>query len=88
MRLDDRLTVMNKAEPAKVVEDSVHELRAATTGIEILDPKQEFPAAGSGQVMAQGRRIGMSQVEPSRRRGGETCDLQDSLHGKGDSGDS
>jgi hypothetical protein len=75
-------------EPVEVLENTVDEFRAAAAGIEILDPQQEFPAAGSGERMAQRRRIGVTQMEPSGRRRGETCDLQDSLHGKGDSGDS
>ena len=79
---------MTEAEPGEVLENAVDEFKPAAAGIEILDPEQEFSAAGPGQGMAKRSRIGMSQVEPSRRRGGKTCDLQDSLHGKGDSGDS
>jgi hypothetical protein len=87
-RLNYCHTVVAEAEPIEVLENPIDELRTATAGIEILDPQQELPAAGSRQGMAQGRRIGVPQVKPSRRRGGETCDLQDSLHGKGDNGDS
>ena len=88
VRLDDCPIVVMDAEPFKVLENAVDELETAAAGVEILDPEQEFSAAISCDGMAQRRRIGMSQVEPSGRRGGKTCDLQDSLHGKGDSGDS
>ena len=88
LRLDDGLSVVLEAKPGEVLENPLDELRPAAAGVEILDPEQEFSAAISCDGMAQRRRIGMSQVEPSRRRGGETCDLQDSLHDKGDSGDS
>ena len=86
--LDQRLAVMLKAKPGEVLEYSVDEFRAAASGIEILDAKAEQAAGSAGLRMAQRRRIGMAEVEPARRRGGETCDLQDSLHGKGDSDDS
>ena len=88
MRLDDRLAVDGKAEPGQILENAVDELGAAAAGVEILDPKQESPAAGARMGMAQRRRKGMAQVQPAGRRGGETCDLQDSLRVKGDKGSS
>ena len=48
----------------------------------------EFAAARPGVGMTEHRRKGVAEVQPSRGRGGETCDLQDSLHDKGDRGDS
>ena len=88
LRLDDRLAVMGDAEPGQILENAVDELRAAATRIQILDPEQELPAAGARMGMAERRRKGVAQVEPSRRRWGETCDLQDSLPLKGDKADS
>ena len=87
-RLDHRLAIVGQAQPLQILENAVDELRAAAAGIEILDPQAELAAAGPRMGMAQHRRIGMAEVEPSRWRGGETCDLQDSLHAKGDIGDS
>ena len=84
LRLNDRLVVRRQAEPGQVLENAADKLRAAAAGVEILDPQQEFPAARPRLAMAQRRRKGMAQMQPSRRRGGETCDLQDSLHSKGD----
>jgi hypothetical protein len=66
-RLSDCPTVMTEAEPGEVLENAVDEFRPAAAGIEILDPEQEFSAAGPGQGMAKRSRIGMSQVEPSGR---------------------
>ena len=86
--LENWLAVPLEAEPGQVLEDPVDELRPAAAGIEILDPQPELAAAGPRPCMAQRRRIGMAQVQPAGRRGGETCDLQDSLHAKGDRGDS
>ena len=79
---------MIEAEPLEILENAVGELRAATAGVEILDAQPELSSAGPGMGMAQRRRIGMAEVEASRGRRGETCDLQDSLHAKGDTGDS
>ena len=84
LRLDDRLAVMRNAQPGQILENVADEFRTAASGVQILDPQQKFPAAGPRMGMAQRRRKGMAQVQPSRRRGGETCDLQDSLHFKGD----
>lgn len=86
--LDDRLTVPADAEPFEVLENAVDKFRPAAAGVEILDPEAELAAARPGLDMAQNGRIGMPEVEAARRRRGETCDLQDSLHDKGDSGDS
>ena len=66
----------------------VDEFRPATARVEILDPDKEFPATCPGMGMPEHRRKGVAEVQPSRGRGGETCDLQDSLHDKGDCGDS
>jgi hypothetical protein len=63
-------------------------LGSAAARIQILDSQAELAAAGPGMGMAQRRRIGMAEMEPPRRRGCETCDLQDSLHDKGDRSDS
>ena len=79
---------MGDAEPGQILENAVDELQAAATRIQILDPEQELPAAGARMGMAERRRKGVAQVEPSRRRWGETCDLQDSLPLKGDKADS
>ena len=88
LRLDDRLSVMGQPEPGQILENAADELRAAAARVEILDPEQESAAAGPRMGMAKRRRKGMAEVQASRRRGGETCDLQDSLHLKGDKGDS
>ena len=88
LRLDNRRLVPSQAQPFQVFENAIHEFGAATSGVEIFYPQQEFAAAFASMRMANGCRIGMAKVQPSRRRGGETCDLQDSLHGKGDIGDS
>jgi len=86
--LDNSLAVPADAEPFEVLEDAIDKFRPAATGIEILDPEAELAAARAGLRMAQNGRIGMPEVEAARRRRGETCDLQDSLHDKGDRGDS
>ena len=88
LRLDDRGAVMPEAEPFQILENAVDKLRTAAPGIKILDPQEEQPAALARLRMAKCRRISVTQVEPTRRRRGETCDLQDSLHDKGDIGDS
>ena len=88
LRLDDGLSVVLEAKPGEVLENLLDELRPAAAGVEILDPQQELPAAGARMGMAQRRRKGVAEVQPARRRGGETCDLQDSLPCKGDKGDS
>ena len=75
---------MRNAQPGQILEDAVDELGPASAGVEVLDPKQEFPIAGAGMGMPQRRRKSVAQVKPAGRRGGETCDLQDSLPGKGD----
>jgi hypothetical protein len=79
---------MVEAEPFEILENAIDELRTAAARVQILDPQPELAGAGPRTGMAQYGRIGMAQVEPARRRGRETCDLQDSLHGKGDRGDS
>ena len=79
---------MRNAQPGQILENVADELQAAATRIQILDPEQELPAAGARMGMAERRRKGVAQVEPSRRRWGETCDLQDSLPLKGDKADS
>ena len=84
--LDDRLGVKVEAQPGQILVNALDKLQTAAAGVEILDPQQEFPAAGARMDMPQCRRKGMSQVQPAGRRGGETCDLQDSLHSKGDEG--
>ena len=79
---------MCNAQPGQILENVADEFRTAAAGVEILDPEQKPPAAGPRMGMAERRRKGMAQVQPSRRRGGETCDLQDSLPLKGDKADS
>lgn len=79
---------MVDAEPFEVLENPVDELWPAATGIEILDAQPKLPAAGAGMEMTKRGRIGVAKVKPSRGGRGETCDLQDSLHAKGDIGDS
>ena len=88
LRLDDRIAVMPDAEPLKIFQNAIDKLRPASARIEVLDPQQETPAAFARGRVTDFRRIGMAEVQPARGRRGETCDLQDSLHGKGDSGDS
>lgn len=88
LRLDNFPSVMAEAQPFEILQNGCDELGPAAARIEIFDPEQELPAAVSGGGMAERRRISVTQVEPSGRRGRETCDLQDSLHGKGDRGDS
>ena len=86
--LDDRRSVMGQPQPGQILEYAVDELGPAAAGVEILDAEQEFSPAGTGMGVAERRRKGMAQVQEARWRGGETCDLQDSLHDKGDRGDS
>ena len=86
--LDDRLAIDRQPEPIEILENAVDKLRPAAAGVEIFDPQQEFAAARPGMGMTEHRRKGMAEVQPSRGRGGETCDLQDSLHDKGDRGNS
>jgi hypothetical protein len=79
---------MTEAKPIEVLENTVDKFWTAAARIEILDPEQEFPPVISCGGMAKRRRESVPKMKPSGRRGGETCDLQDSLHGKGDRGDS
>ena len=88
LRLDDRLTVMIEVQPFQILVNAVDKLRAAATRVEVLDAQPELAAAGPRMSMAKRRRVSMAKVQPSRRRGGKTCDFQDSLHAKGDIGDS
>jgi hypothetical protein len=86
--LDDRLAIDGQPEPFDILKNVLNILRTAAARVEILDPQQEFAAAGPGMGMTKDRRKGVAEVKPSRRRRGETCDLQDSLHDKGAAGDS
>ena len=79
---------MRKAQPVQVLENPIDEFRTTSAGVEILDPQQELPAAGPSMGMPERCRKGVAKVKPSRGRGGEACDLQDSLHDKGDISDS
>ena len=88
LRLDDRLAIDRQPQPLQILENARDELRTAAAGVEIFDPKQEFPAARLGVGMTEHRRKGVAEVQTTRGRGGETCDLQDSLHAKGDFGNS
>lgn len=67
LRLDDRTSIMAKAQPFEILENACDELRPAAARIEVLDPEQEFPAAGPRERMAECRRVGVAQVEPSGR---------------------
>ena len=78
---------MVEPKPLQILEYAVDELRAAATGVEILDAQPELAAVGPRMRMAQRRRISVTKVQPPGRRRGETCDLQDSLHAKGDIGE-
>src|SRR5690242_20566777 len=49
LRLDQYGLGPFEAEPAQVLIDAVDQLRAATRLVEILDPQQEFLAAGRSQ---------------------------------------
>ena len=88
LRLDDCIAVIGDAEPLQVLQNAIDKFRPASTGIQVLDPQKEASAAFARGRAADCRRIGMAEMQPARGRRGETCDLQDSLHGKGDSGDS
>ena len=58
------------AEPAQILEDPVDELGPAAAGVEILDPQQESPPLAA-PGMAERGGIGMAEVQPAGRRGGE-----------------
>ena len=88
LRLDQWLAINREPEPVEVFENALDKLRPAAPRVEIFDPDTELAAARPRMGMAQHRRKGVAEVQPSGRRGGETCDLQDSLHDKGDHGDS
>ena len=45
--------------------------------VEILDPQPEFAAAGRRPLMPDHRAIGVAEVQPAARRGGETADDHD-----------
>jgi hypothetical protein len=85
--LHDGLAIVVEAEPFQILENAVYEFRSAPAGIEILDPQPELAAARSGMSMAQRRRVCVTEVQAPGGRRGETCDLQDSLHAKGDIGE-
>lgn len=86
--LDDRRRVPIDAQPFEVRLDCRYKFRLAAAGIEIFNPDQKSSAAGAGVRMADNRRESVPQMKLTRGGGGETCDLQDSLHAKGDRGDS
>ena len=88
VRLDDHIAVMDEAQPLQILENAVDKLWPASPGIQILDPQSELAASGPRASMPQRGGVGVAEMKPSRRRGGESCDLQDSLHAKGDIGDS
>ena len=88
LRLDNRFAINAEAKPVEFLKDAVDELRPAAARVEILDADPEFARTRPRMGMAQGSRKGMTQVQASGRRRGETCDLQDSLHDKADRGDS
>ena len=87
-RLDDRLFIPIEAEPFQILVDAVDEFRPASARVKVLDAQQETTAAAPRAGMPKDRRVGMAEVEPPGRRGGKTCDLQDSLHAKGACGGS
>ncbi len=87
-RLHDWLAVDHQPEPFKILVNARDKFGPAAAWVEVFDPQQEFAAARPALGMAEHGRKGVAEVKPSRGRGGETCDLQDSLHAKGDRGDS
>ena len=75
-------------QPRQVLENPADELGPASARVKILDPKSELAPAGPGLGMPHDGRKSMAEMQASRGGGGETCDLQDSLHDKGVPGDS
>jgi hypothetical protein len=86
--LNHRFPINAESEPVQILVDARDEFRAAAAGIKVLDADPEFSPAALRLGMTQRRRKGVAQVQPAGRRRSKTCDLQDSLHGKGDRGDS
>jgi hypothetical protein len=86
--LDDRRAVNGQPQPIDVLEDAIDEFGSASARVQILDPQAKLAPARPRMGMAQDGRKGMAEMEAAGRRRGETCDFQDSLHGKGDRGDS
>jgi len=70
---------MVEGKPGQISENPIDEFRPASARIEILDSQEEPAPARLRMGMAQSSRKSMAQVKSSRRRGGETCDFQDSL---------
>jgi hypothetical protein len=73
---------MVDAKPFKVFENAINELRPTTAGVEVLDPEPERSVSGTSLKMAKNRRKSVTKMKAARGGGGETCDLQDSLHRK------
>src|SRR5262245_3905425 len=88
LRLDDRRAVEIEAQPLQILDDAFEKFWSAAARVEILDPDAERARACPSMGVTDDRRKSMAQVQAAGRRRGETCDLQDSLHDKGDRGDS
>ncbi len=79
LRLHPHRLLPADAQPGEILENPLHEMRPAARLVDILDAQDEPPARRLRLREIQPRRIGMAQVQPSRRRGCETCDH---LHNK------
>lgn len=58
-------------EPAQILDDPRDMPRARTHAVDVLDPQEEPSPAAARRIMHEERRIGMTEVQPPGRRGGE-----------------
>src|SRR5690606_25362715 len=72
-RLDQHLAVPIEAQPTQVFENALDKLGLAPAGIEIFDPQMKRAVVSPRGAMTQNRRIGVTKVQPPRRRGREAC---------------
>jgi len=70
--LVDGFAVEVDAEPVEGGEDRLDQLGLAALGVGVLDPQEHLPAHVAGEEPVEQRRAGTSDVEVSRRGGGES----------------
>ena len=72
--LDSHRAVPVQAEPGQVLLDRVGEFRAASGGVDILDPQEEAAARRVRPAPCEERRMGVAEMEVAGRAGGEAGD--------------
>ena len=60
-----------KAQPGKIVAESLRQFRPAARAVNVLDPQQEFAAIGQCAIVRDDRGVGVAEMERPVRAGGE-----------------